>query len=464
MKPVFIMNSSTIIWDFDIASFFVMLSVAFYSFTRYSEESQGNRAFKRMIFCALLYSASDFFFSLLTSLKAGNFFQGLFYSLCCFFFIAFSQTVLAYTNAYVFTKEQVQNEKALTVRRLFPILAAALVLNLFTGFLFFIDDVFSVAKGPAFAAIPLTASIFSFASVAQLGRNAQKFNKAQIITLCILYETTAALPFIQAYICPNVRIAAFIFAVLTTTLLLAAETPDDQALLSTISELEELQRALKLNVEKKTNEVHLRREKIERLATQMMRALVEAIDAKDRYTSGHSERVARYSKMLAQKKALSPEKCQQIYMMGLLHDIGKIGVSSKIINKTERLTDIEYAQMKRHPIIGSMILEKVSSMPELRSGARWHHERVDGRGYPDGLDAEKIPLEAKIIAVADAYDAMTSSRSYRKPFSQEEVREQIVNGSGSQFDVEIASLMTQLIDEDTKFNLHEWAKTQGGQK
>ena len=95
-------------------------------------------------------------------------------------------------------------------------------------------------------------------------------------------------------------------------------------------------------------------------------------------------------------------------------------------------------------------------MPELRIGARWHHERVDGRGYPDGLHGEQIPLEAKIIAVADAYDAMTSSRSYRKPMDQAAVREQIANGSGSQFDREIASLMIELIDDDKRYILHEY--------
>jgi len=160
--------------------------------------------------------------------------------------------------------------------------------------------------------------------------------------------------------------------------------------------------------------------------------------------------------MLAQKKGLSAEKCQQIFMMGILHDIGKVGVSSKIINKTSRLTDQEYAQMKAHPAIGSTILEKVSLLPELRIGARWHHERIDGRGYPDGLHGDKIPLEAKIIAVADAYDAMTSSRSYRKPMEQAAVREQIVNGSGSQFDKEIAALMVELIDDDKRYILHEY--------
>ena len=264
------------------------------------------------------------------------------------------------------------------------------------------------------------------------------------------------IPFVQVYVCPFFRITPFAFVFLTTALMLTIETPEDQALVSTINELEVLQRALKASVDKKTAEARERREKLERLTSQMTYTMAEAIDAKDRYTSGHSARVARYSKMLAQKKGLSPEKCQQIFTMGILHDIGKVGVSSKIINKAGRLTDQEFAQMKAHPSIGSTILEKVSLLPELKTGARWHHERIDGRGYPDGLRGEQIPLEAKIIAVADAYDAMTSSRSYRKPMEQAAVREQIVNGIGTQFDPEIAGLMVELIDEDKRYILHEY--------
>lgn len=450
------MNVSTVNCDFDIASIFVTLALVFYTFTKYSEGTLGNRAFKRMVFCSLLYCVSSFLAAFALNKKAGMFVELSLYSLCCFFFISFSQAILAYTNAYIYTTEQAKKEKKAALNVFFPILGAALIANFFTGFLFFVDDDFSIAKGSAYVLLPATAAILSFKGALRLGRNAQKFNKAQIAALCLLYETTIALPFFQTYACPQIRISSFVFALLTTTLLFAIETPDDQALLSTIAELENLQRALKNRVEKKTSEARARRERLERLATQMMYALVETIDAKDRYTSGHSARVARYAKMLAQKKGLSAEKCQQIYTLGILHDIGKVGVSSKIINKPGRLTDQEFSQMKAHAIIGSMILENVSTMPELRAGARWHHERIDGRGYPDGLSGDQIPLEAKIISVADAYDAMTSNRSYRKPVEQSEVREQIRKGIGSQFDKEIASLMIELIDEDKEYNLHEY--------
>lgn len=450
------MNCGILITDFDVVSFFVALAVTFYTFTKYSEQSLGNRAFKRLVFCALLLCVTDFLTCLSINSKTGSFLESFLYSFYLFSFLAFSQSVLAYTNAYIYTKKEAQIERKIVTKFIFPVFFVLLLINAWTGFLFFIEDDYSLIKGKAFIILPFFASIFALKSADQLGRHAQRFNKQQITVLCFLYEATIAMPFVQAFVCPTHRIISFVFILFSTALLLTIETPDDQALIATISELEDLQRALKISIEKKTAEATQRREKIERLTMEMMYTLAETIDAKDRYTSGHSARVARYSKMLAQKKGLSAEKCQQIFMMGILHDIGKVGVSSKIINKTSRLTDQEYAQMKAHPAIGSTILEKVSLLPELRIGARWHHERIDGRGYPDGLHGDKIPLEAKIIAVADAYDAMTSSRSYRKPMEQAAVREQIVNGSGSQFDKEIAALMVELIDDDKRYILHEY--------
>ena len=186
-----------------------------------------------------------------------------------------------------------------------------------------------------------------------------------------------------------------------------------------------------------------------------MLALAKAVDAKDRYTSGHSERVAKYSKEIAARMGKSVGEQQQIYTMGLLHDIGKIGVPESIINKNGRLTDEEFAKIKEHPIIGYDILKNVSELPGLATGARWHHERFDGRGYPDGLSGMDIPEEARIIAVADAYDAMTSNRAYSSIRPQETVRAEIERCKGSQFDEKIADIMLSMIDDDKEYQMCE---------
>ena len=183
--------------------------------------------------------------------------------------------------------------------------------------------------------------------------------------------------------------------------------------------------------------------------------LADAIDAKDRYTAGHSLRVAEYSRKIAELAGKTSEECDEIYYTALLHDVGKIGIPESIITKEGKLTDEEYAKMKEHSTIGAEILKDITEYPGLAVGAHYHHERYDGKGYPEGLKGTDIPETARIIAVADAYDAMTSNRSYRKPIPQQTVREQFIMCSGTQFDPDFANLMLSLIDDDTKYMMKE---------
>lgn len=192
-----------------------------------------------------------------------------------------------------------------------------------------------------------------------------------------------------------------------------------------------------------------------KISMHVLKTLTEAIDAKDTYTHGHSGRVAEYSREIAKRAGYDDKAQNEIYMMGLLHDVGKIGVADTVINKPGRLSDEEFEAIKRHPGIGSRILRNIKEMPKLQTGARWHHERYDGKGYPDNLKGSDIPAEARIIAVADAYDAMTSNRSYRGSMPQEKVREQITKGRGTQFDPEFADIMVGMIDEDTAYQMRE---------
>ncbi len=191
------------------------------------------------------------------------------------------------------------------------------------------------------------------------------------------------------------------------------------------------------------------------LFEQTATALVNAIDAKDTYSRGHSVRVARYSERIARILGMSEEECDRVYYSGLLHDVGKIGIDDRIINKNGKLTQEEYEIIKQHPMMGNQILSSIDAFPYLSIGAHYHHERYDGMGYPDGLKGEDIPEIARIISVADAYDAMTSNRSYRDAIPQFLVREEIVKGSGTQFDPKIASVMLKIIDSDIEYRLKE---------
>lgn len=220
-----------------------------------------------------------------------------------------------------------------------------------------------------------------------------------------------------------------------------------------ILELDRLQKNLQQEVEKQTRTAEQRREKVERLSLQIMLTLGETIDAKDKYTNGHSVRVAQYAREIAKRAGKSAQEQEDIYYIGLLHDIGKIGIPNQIINKTSGLTEEEYKIMKDHARIGSDILGTMTEIPGLSVGAHWHHELYNGSGYPDGLVGEEIPEIARIIGVSDAYDAMTSQRSYRDVMPQEVVKEELRKGSGTQFDPQFVEIMLQMMEEDTEYRL-----------
>lgn len=184
------------------------------------------------------------------------------------------------------------------------------------------------------------------------------------------------------------------------------------------------------------------------LFEQTVEALTNAIDAKDKYTQGHSARVADISRKIAKAAGYSEKKCNELFFSALLHDIGKIGIPDTIINKEGRLTDEEFEQIKLHPYFGYQILSSIKQSPTLSVGAHYHHERYDGTGYPDGLSKEDIPEYARIITVADAYDAMSSTRSYRDKLPKDKIKQELKKGMGTQFDPKFAKIMLEIIKKE----------------
>jgi len=196
-------------------------------------------------------------------------------------------------------------------------------------------------------------------------------------------------------------------------------------------------------------------DKVEDMNRKIIQALAKTIDAKDRYTNGHSLRVAEYSKEIARRLDKSDKEQEIIYIAGLLHDVGKIRIPVEVINKAGKLTDEEYQQIKIHPVAGYHILKDIFDDPNIKNGAKFHHERYDGTGYPNGLKRDNIPEIARIIVVADSYDAMASNRSYRKYLSQQVIRTEIEKGKETQFDPKIADIMLQMINEDKNYTMRE---------
>lgn len=185
------------------------------------------------------------------------------------------------------------------------------------------------------------------------------------------------------------------------------------------------------------------------LTKQTIMAIAKTIDAKDEYTNGHSVRVANYSREIAKRYGMKEQQQEDIYYCGLLHDIGKIGIPDEILNKTGRLTDEEFEIIKSHPAKGAEILKDVTMIPHLVEGAKYHHEKFDGSGYNEGLIGKQIPLFARIIAVADTFDAMTSSRCYRTGLELDYVKEELKRVSGKQLDPVFVNILLEMINDGT---------------
>jgi HD-GYP domain-containing protein (c-di-GMP phosphodiesterase class II) len=193
---------------------------------------------------------------------------------------------------------------------------------------------------------------------------------------------------------------------------------------------------------KKYNERH---ERDNEIINESIETFTNFIDAKDPYTNGHSKRVAKYTRMIAKEMGYEGEELDRIYYVALLHDCGKIGVPDNILGKPGKLTDEEFQIIKSHTVRGGDILQAFKSLEDVDEGARFHHERYDGRGYPEGRAGEDIPLIARMICVADSFDAMNTNRVYRNKLTKEKVINEIETNKGKQFDPQVADVMLNLI-------------------
>ena len=198
-------------------------------------------------------------------------------------------------------------------------------------------------------------------------------------------------------------------------------------------------------VHHKTKQSLKRQLEYKNITVESIQAIARTIDAKDEYTNGHSIRVGAYSKIIAENLGMSSDEVDNIYYIALLHDIGKIAIPDSILNKPGRLTDEEFAVMKSHTTRGAAILKGISTIPQIIEGAKSHHEKYDGSGYPEGLKGEDIPFVARIICCADCFDAMASKRVYKAPFSLDVITNEFERCAGTQFDPQISRVVVDLI-------------------
>lgn len=434
---------------FEAAAIAFMIVVNIFLRMRYAAETEVNREFRKLAVYMLIACILDVFTAVTISYGADilpiiNLLLNTVYSGMN---IVSGFQFLRYVSAYVYQEKQ---KKWLYFNRIFYILCLlSLVINLFTGIIFSFDEGGSYIHGPLYLLVYAVPYYYIVFSVGIVFYHYKMFEIKQRISIITLFMVGMAGAVAQILFFPNVLLSHFSMSVGLLTCMFTMETPDYQLLMKTMGELEDLRQHLQEEVERQT-------ERSERISLQALKTLAVTIDAKDKYTNGHSVRVAEYAREIMRRSGGTEREQEEIYYIGLLHDIGKIGVPDEIINKDSGLTDEEYEVIKTHPVIGADILKNISmDIPGIEVGARWHHERYAGGGYPDGLRGDQIPREARIIGVADAYDAMTSKRSYREILPQKVVRSEFVDKSGIQFDPAYAKLMVQMIDEDTEYRMRE---------
>jgi putative nucleotidyltransferase with HDIG domain len=287
------------------------------------------------------------------------------------------------------------------------------------------------------AAVPATVVEFSVTAITLWLRH--RTSPAELWRLARMHDLVSvalcapvACLFAHAYLTSGIWVLAFfVIPVAASHLAFGMHAPKEQL----IAALEQT------NAELEAANSHLRR-----INMSFAEALVKAIDGRDAYTAGHSKAVAEYSRDIAREMGLGREEVARIHLCGLVHDIGKIGVRAEVLEKQAALDDGEWDEMRRHSVIGEAILLEVPGYSDMAEVVRSHHERWDGRGYPDNLRGEAIPLLARIIAVADSYNAMTSDRPYRQAMTPAAAIEQLVLGKGTQYEPAPVDAFLRVLD------------------
>ncbi len=417
-----------------------------YLIMRYTNPTRINIAFRRFAFVVTITNIFDVATAVVTSMHSlipnpvHYFFNITDSALAGLSGLTFVYYVYAYTS---------MNQSGLFFRKtinavLYGIDLLLLLTNPLTGWVFTYDEAGNYILNELFVPVAYGFPILFFLiGSLYMMTHRERYKQSQVAAMLLTIVIGGALFLIQMLYFNNILITFYFASIGILVIYLSLETPEQERLARITSELKEA----------KAREAAL--EEKDRLSGEVMLALSKAVDAKDHYTNGHSQRVAQYAKEIAKRMGKTKKEQEEIYELGLLHDIGKIGISEEIINKRGKLTEDEFAEIKNHTVIGWDILKTINEIPWLSKGARWHHERFDGNGYPDGLSGKDIPEEARIICLADSYDAMTSKRSYSFPRKQNEVREEIVSCSGTQFDPDIAKYLIDMIDEDTDYQLRE---------
>lgn len=299
--------------------------------------------------------------------------------------------------------------------------------------------------GPLYFVIYVLPFVYILFGIFMLIIFRRYFTRQQKILMGLIMAFAEVGPVMQAVWYPDVLLSNVSPALSLLLALFTVVSPNYSELVKTREELERREKSLSKEVAERTAEIVESTKKSDLLSKQIIASLAKIIDCAGADRSSHTENVAYLSWLIAKEMGIKGGRLYEIYCMGIVHDIGLVGIDETTLAEKGVYTPAQRAEMQKHSAIGAKILQNITEMPDIGIGAHWHHERYDGAGYPDGLVGEDIPLEARIIGVADAYDGMTQPRTYKEALSEEEAVEEFRSNSGTQFDPRVVRALTLLL-------------------
>lgn len=431
--------------NFEAAAFCFIMLLYIYLRKKYYNTSPVNDTFRRLVFCQIvaifldIVTAVTISFSSKVPLWLNMALNTLYFASSSFLFYTLHLFFISFG-----LKKKVGVPLLFLSRLVLVTFLTLLVANIPTGIIFsFENGVYKYGRLHTLCAgIPLLFLVECGGTFILLHKRlpGQIFG----VLLCLLVMSVAG-PVLQYALFPKILLTNFFSLFSMILCLFVLVSPDYAELSRKRAELNELQMNLEAKAAMESDKIHKRDRQKEMLSAQIIDALAATIDAADSNRNSHSENVAENSRKIANMMGLPKNEVQKIYYTAVLHDIGIIGVSEDITSKQGAFTKEEFEEMKRHSVIGERILSRIHEMPEIATNVRSHHERWDGSGYPDGLAGKDIPLCARIIAVADTFDALTHERSYKKAMTVEEAKAELKAKAGSQFDPAVIAAALEVL-------------------
>ncbi len=422
--------------NFEAGAFILLTILYIYLRLRYYNKSAVNDALRRLVIAEQLTMLFDLVTSVtITYADTVNPGVNMILNTIYFAFIGLSSCMVAIyvmsfaTDSFAY-KGVVRGAKAILL-----VYYVFLVINLFTG-IFFDFSKGSYDHGPFYVTVYVIPAVFVLGGAMLIFLFRRLMTKTQRLILILIILFSMLGPLLQLLFFPDILLSNLTPALSMLLSLFTTVSPNYQKLIVKRAQLERAKKQLSDEVMERTKEEREKELREEKLSQQIIESLAATIDSGGENKHHHTENVARFSAAIA--KEMKYKSPHEIYCMGMLHDIGIIGIDEEVLAKKGTYTEDERKEMQRHCMIGADILSAIKELPGIELGARWHHERYDGKGYPDGLSGNNIPIEARIICVADAFDAMIRYRSYKeKTMSVEEALRELKRESGKQFDPKV---------------------------